>query len=137
MKEQTSNKQNRPEQLRYLEYLKEDLKCDLRLEYTIPKLKTVDYIEPKKVIADIADLTCKMVYRLNGPIHEGRIQTLKDEDQKVILEGNGWHVMDIWYYKYVALFSGKGDWKWQTLILENENDEFYLDNFRHLTKKSD
>jgi len=136
MREQ-NNTQYRPEQLRYLAYLKDELTCNFELEYEVPNLKTVDCIEPKTVIADIADLTCKMIYRINGPIHEGRIQILKDEDQKIVLKGNGWHVMDIWYDEYTALWDGKGLWRGETLILEQQIFDRQMGNFRHVTKKSE
>lgn len=102
--------QYRPEQLRYYKFLNDRTDNDLALEYVVPKLVKIDEIEPKTVIADIADLTTKVIYRLNGPIHEGRLHVMKDEDQKVVLEGNGWIVIDIWYYDYTSLFNNNDDW---------------------------
>ncbi len=44
-------------------------------------------------VVDIADLTRKECFRLNGPIHVGR--TEKDDAQKTVLEELGWKVTDI------------------------------------------
>ncbi len=107
---QQQKTQYRAEQIRYYRFLENITYNDLALEYVVPKLITVDEIEPKTVIADIADLTARVIYRINGPIHEGRVRSMKDEDQKVVLEGNGWIVRDIWYYDYPRLFDNKPGW---------------------------
>ena len=36
--------------------------------------------------------------------HDGKKQKIKDEDQKIILEGNGWQVVDFWYHEMPNLF---------------------------------
>ena len=63
------------------------------MEYEI-KYKYDD--EERVAIVDIADLTKKEVFRLNGPIHQSSDKrVLKDEIQKEGLEALGWTVTDI------------------------------------------
>jgi len=65
----------------------------LMMEYEI-KYKYDD--EERIAIVDIADLTKKEVFRLNGPIHQSSDKRiLKDEIQKEGLEALGWKVTDI------------------------------------------
>jgi len=53
---------------------------------------------------DIAILPEKIAIRLNGEVHEKKIQKIKDEDQKIMLEEDGWKVIDFWYYDMPFLF---------------------------------
>jgi very-short-patch-repair endonuclease len=52
---------------------------------------------------DLADLTNKIAWRLNGEIHTGK-RAMEDEEQKELLERHGWIVLDIpkdsynWYW---------------------------------------
>ena len=65
----------------------------LLMEYEI-KYKYDD--EERIAIVDIADLTRKEAFRLNGPIHSSSDKkVLKDEIQKEGLEALGWKVTDI------------------------------------------
>ncbi len=63
------------------------------MEYEI---KYKDDDEERVAIVDIADLTKKEVFTLNGPIHQSSDKrVLKDEIQKEGLEALGWKVTDI------------------------------------------
>ncbi len=83
------NKEFRPEQIEIYKQIRATrVNSDSIMEHTI-------YDEDKRVvaIADIADLTRKEVFRLNGDFHADREQY--DSDQKEKLEELGWKVTDI------------------------------------------
>lgn len=44
---------------------------------------------------DIVILPLRIGIRVNGLIHKGFKQKMKDEDQKFVLEGNGWTIIDV------------------------------------------
>ena len=44
---------------------------------------------------DIIIKTLKIIYRVNGLIHQTAKQRMKDDDQKFILEGNGYTIIDV------------------------------------------
>jgi len=46
---------------------------------------------------DIVILPLKLGIRVNGLIHKTQKRIIKDEDQKLVLEGNGWTIMDVNY----------------------------------------
>ena len=71
----------------------------IQLQNRLNNLKPVDGINPTKPgpMLDISIPSLKIAIRVNGGIHEGRRQRLKDEDQLTVLEGNGWTVIDVNY----------------------------------------
>jgi len=98
----------RPEQLRAAKIIRESIARDpnqVVCEYEIHNLKPVDFNKINYCCPDIADKLARVVYRLNGQIHERKIQRQKDEIQKEVLEGNGWKVIDFWYYDMPNLFA--------------------------------
>ena len=50
---------------------------------------------PPKI--DIVILPLKLGIRVNGLYHKHGQRPLKDEDQKLVLEGNGWTILDVNY----------------------------------------
>jgi len=83
------NNEFRPEQIEIYKQIRSTrANSDIIMEYII-------YDEDKRVvaIADIADLTRKELFRLNGNFHADREQY--DSDQKEKLEELGWKVIDI------------------------------------------
>lgn len=71
----------------------------LQTQYSVRNMHEVEGIRPTipPPKLDIAIPSMKIAIRVNGGIHEGRRQRLKDEDQRVVLEGNGWTVIDVDY----------------------------------------
>lgn len=72
----------------------------LRILYTQFKVKNLKPVEdinptnpPPKL--DICIPEMKIAIRVNGLIHQTHRNRLKDEDQKIVLEGNGWTVIDV------------------------------------------
>jgi len=45
--------------------------------------------------------------RMQGPVHEKHNRALKDADQRIVLEGNGWKVIDFWYYAMPNLWTDR------------------------------
>ena len=83
------NNQFRPEQIELYKQIRSTrANSDIIMEYTI-------YDEDKRIVAvaDIADLTRKEVFRINGQVHLDKEQY--DSDQKDKLEELGWKVTDI------------------------------------------
>jgi len=83
------NSQFRPEQIEIYKQIRSTrANSDIIMEHII-------YDEDKRIvaIADIADLTRKECFRLNGAFHFDREQY--DGDQKEKLEELGWKVTDI------------------------------------------
>lgn len=70
---------------------------NVKMEYEVHDLS-------KYCQLDIAVLPEKIAIRLNGGVHEKRKQKIKDEDQKLMLEEDGWKVVDFWYYDMPYLF---------------------------------
>jgi very-short-patch-repair endonuclease len=88
------NNQFRPEQLEMYKQLRAiRANSELLMEYTIKYTNEqgVDMV----AIADIADLTKKEVFRLNGEIHNTNRSEIKDWEQKEYLTALGWKVTDI------------------------------------------
>ena len=71
----------------------------LYTQFNVRNLIEVDCIRPTipPPRLDIAIPELKIAIRVNGGIHEPHRQRLKDEDQGVVLEGNGWTVIDVDY----------------------------------------
>lgn len=82
-------------------------KSNIKLEEPLGNLDKVDEIECK-CIPDILIEDKKVVIRMNGEIHNKTKRTLKDEDQKIVLEGNGYDVIDVWYDEYPEFWNPKG-----------------------------
>ena len=82
----------------------------VRTEFVVTNLKPVHDIPSKPCKPDIAILSKEylrlpdyggnaydpIAIRLMGPPHKKPRRKIKDEDQKILLEGNGWRVIDIW-----------------------------------------
>jgi len=122
----------RPEQIRAANIIKKLLAKDqrLKLEYDVTDLQPIDAISCPYCCLDIAILnhlgsSPGIAIRLQGEIHEKHNRRLKDDDQKFVLEGNGWIVVDFWYYKMLALWKRTRD----------ENTE--LDTFVEVMKAMD
>lgn len=70
---------------------------------TIPKnLQDVAGIRFYKQKPPRIDVTCvindeKIGFRMMGPPHEEKIRKVRDANQKVLLEGNDWKIIDLWY----------------------------------------
>lgn len=71
----------------------------VKTQFVVRNLQPVEDIKPTNPPPklDIAIPQLKIAIRVNGLIHRGRKQQLKDEDQKIVLEGNGWTVIDVNY----------------------------------------
>jgi len=83
------NNEFRPEQVTIYKQIRSTREnSDIIMEYII-------YDEDKRIVAvaDIADLTRREVFRINGQVHLDREQY--DSDQKDKLEELGWKVTDI------------------------------------------
>ena len=76
--------------------------CDVKLEEPLENLMTIDEISCRFCVLDILVLSHsrKIAIRMMGEIHGGNKKTLKDEDQKIVLEGNGYEVKDVWWDEY-------------------------------------
>ena len=70
---------------------------EITMEYLVNDMKGVDGILSKNALLDIAIITkeVKVAFRLNGEVHEKKRQSMKDKDQRILLEGNGWKVYDL------------------------------------------
>ena len=82
---------------------------NVEMEYLVDNMKSIDGISPKKAILDIAVISSdmKIAFRINGEIHEKVKQSMKDKDQKIILEGNGWKVYDLNKWDIPELWDNK------------------------------
>ena len=71
----------------------------LRTQFLVRNLNQVEDMKPTNPPPrlDICIPEMKIAIRVNGLIHQGHRQRLKDEDQKTILEGNGWIVIEVNY----------------------------------------
>jgi len=88
------NNQFRPEQQELYKQLRATrANSTLLMEYTIKY--TNEQGTDMVAIGDIVDLTRKEVFRLNGEIHNTNRSEIKDWEQKVYLEMDGWKVTDI------------------------------------------
>lgn len=47
----------------------------------------------------------KIGFRLMGAVHEVKRRRIRDENQRVLLMGNRWHIEDFWYDKHAALWN--------------------------------
>ena len=81
-------------------------KSNVKLEEPLGNLDKIDEIECK-CIPDILIEDKKIVIRMMGEIHNNSKRTLKDEDQKIVLEGNGYIVIDVWHDEYPEFWNPK------------------------------
>jgi len=103
-----TNTEYRTEQMLLAKLLRVLLpKSNIKLEEPLGNLDKVDEIKCK-CIPDILIEDMKIVIRMMGEIHNKRKRTLKDQDQKIVLEGNGYKVMDVWYDEYPEFWNPKG-----------------------------
>ena len=90
-----------------VEYATQILKTKpvIKMQYEIRNLKEVDGLKVDYCCPDIVILEpTKVAIRLNGQIHENKKRRIKDEDQRIVLEGNGWIVLDFWFYDMPNLY---------------------------------
>ena len=81
-------------------------KSNVKLEEPLENLDKVDEIECR-CIPDILIEDKRVVIRMMGEIHNKSRRTLKDEDQKIVLEGNGYTVIDVWFDEYPEFWNPK------------------------------
>ena len=103
---------------------------EITMEYPVKDLNDVDGIFGKSALLDIAvlskDKQHKIAFRLNGEVHEKKRQSMKDKDQRIILEGNGWKVYDLNKYDIPELWDKKAYTKEQAkyaLLREIKNGQ--------------
>ena len=89
---------------------------NVKLEEPLENLMTIDEISCSFCVLDIfVDTNSKKIaIRMMGEIHRGSKKTLKDEDQKIVLEGNGYDVKDVWFDEHdesVSEYSGFTFWQ--------------------------
>ena len=102
-----TNTEYRTEQMLLAKLLRVLLpKSNIKLEEPLGNLDKVDEISCK-CIPDILIEDKKIVIRMMGEIHNKRKRTLKDQDQKIVLEGNGYKVVDVWYDEYPEFWNPK------------------------------
>lgn len=95
-----SDNQFRPEQIYCAELFAEVLPkgWKIEMEYLVGFTHwNAEEKQPKKALVDIALLlppAIKVAIRLNGEVHEKPRQKIKDEDQRINLEKEGWAVFD-------------------------------------------
>lgn len=110
----------RPEQLWAGDIIKACLPQGYRFFYELEltDLHDVDGFRAKFCKPDIA-LTSqhrKVAIRLNGGYHNKKSQKMKDANQRIILEGNGWDVVDFNYEEMPNLWtSNRSDKKIRNL----------------------
>jgi len=78
-------------------------------EYELTRLKVIQGIKKTFAKPDIVLIdevrNQRIALRFQGPPHKGKLQKIKDEDQRIVLEGNGWKVVDFWYDKMLNLWT--------------------------------
>jgi hypothetical protein len=104
----------RPEQMRAADILLKLFRGKtVKLEYEVTNLQPIDTLSCPYCCLDIAILDGLsagepgIAIRMQGAIHEKHNRRLKDDDQKHVLQGNGWKVVDFWYYDMPSLWSKK------------------------------
>lgn len=109
MKEE--NTEYRPEQMLCAEHLRALLgdKYTVTLEKPLENLEPLEDIKMTRCIPDImiTGNNSKIVIRLMGAIHEKPKKVMKDLDQRLVLEHNGWKVVDFWYFCMPELWNPK------------------------------
>lgn len=118
---ENNNTEYTKSQMRVAEFLKQFF--DIKVEHYIYGLKEIDEIMPTNPPprADIFILGWVgsgkgLIIRVMGGIHEGSTQRMKDEDQKVVLEGNGYLVLDLWWDDFDELWNGTDEEAYESLV---------------------
>jgi len=101
-----ANSAYRPEQM-YVAKILRDLGLNIKIEYELKGLKPFEDIKFPNCVPDIACVDKKLILRLNGLIHEKPKQKMKDEDQRLVLEANGWKVVDLTPNEHPELWNQK------------------------------
>ena len=88
------NNQYRPEQIEFHKqirdaYPEDEVLMEYRIKYTNEQNHNM------VAVADVVNTTKKIVYRLNGAIHNSSVTEMKDWEQKEYLTKLGWVVEDI------------------------------------------
>ncbi len=102
----------RPEQVFAGEVIKKTMPKGYQFVYEmeVTGLKPIDGIEIPFCKPDIVlihhERKIKIAIRLNGTFHENKIRRRKDEFQKLVLEGNGWKVVDFNHNEMPGLWFG-------------------------------
>ena len=108
MKEE--NSEYRPEQLLCAKIFRELLgsEYDVKTEYPVT-LTPFDGLRPRGAILDIAILGkgMKIAVRLMGAVHDNQKKMLQDQDQRTVLQANGWRVYDFSWYNMLELWDQK------------------------------
>lgn len=120
MRENNNNEYTKS-QMRVKEFLEQFF--EVQAEKYINDLAPVDCIKPT-VPPPRADIYIQkfdggnypLIIRVMGGIHEGRTQKMKDEDQRVVLEGNGYLVLDIWWDDFDELWNGTDEEAYEALV---------------------
>lgn len=71
----------------------------------------------------------KIGFRLMGPPHEEKIRRIRDENQKILLEGNDWVIYDFWYDRHFNIWNAHksiDDFFFGTLDVYVEMREYIL-----------
>jgi len=98
-------------QLRIFNFLKK-FYDSVEMECVMNGLEEVDGIKPTipppkvDIVIHWSFKYGRIAIRVMGEIHENPRQKIKDEDQRVVLEGNGWKVEDLWYDDFPKTFFG-------------------------------
>ena len=88
-------------------------------EHTVRQLVEYQGIKPYPPLPPRLDVAISIIYnldpvtpqilqigfRLMGPPHEVKRRRIRDENQRILLQGNGWNIIDFWYDKDAALWN--------------------------------
>lgn len=99
--------ENRPEQQNLERLLRSFLPKDylIHSEFLVTDLKPFGGLEPYLELPPRLDIVVlhldskkillKFGFRVNGRSHERAVRKIRDKNQKILLEGNGWKIIDI------------------------------------------
>lgn len=109
----SENSEYRPEQLLIAKLLRDYLKNHyypaptVKVEHVLKFIFMVEGIKMSFCKLDISIPSKRIAIRVNGRIHEKKKQKMKDWDQRIVLEFNGWRVIDIDESRYPEFWSPK------------------------------
>jgi very-short-patch-repair endonuclease len=116
------NSEYRPEQLLVTKILRKLYPNEaIFTEHTV-RLTPVEGIKKSMCRLDIAIPDKQIAIRMNGLIHEKKRQRMKDEDQRIVLEENGWVVIDVDEDNYPEFWNRK---KYTYLEVESKVIKLY------------
>lgn len=105
---------------------------DVEMEVSINGLHEVDEIKPT-IPPPRADIYIKnwcgtqsLIIRVMGYIHEMKTHKMKDEDQRIVLEGNGYLVLDIWWDDFDYLFTCTDEEAYEELVSYFNGDKICM-----------